>query len=109
MDAGAALHEQPLQVPGKTYDYLATGRRILAVTEHDGATADVLAPVEGCTVAEQPREVASALDSFYREFEQGASPRVERSALLADANYGRRAEQFAGLLHSIVGEQRAVA
>ncbi len=35
---------QPLQVPGKTYDYLATGRRILAMTERDGATADVFAP-----------------------------------------------------------------
>jgi hypothetical protein len=102
-------NEQPLQVPGKTYDYLATGRRILAVTEHDGATADVLDPVEGCSVAEQPREVASALEAFYREFEQGRSPRVERSALLADANYEHRAEQFAGLLHSIVGEQMASA
>jgi hypothetical protein len=102
-------NEQPLQVPGKTYDYLATGRRILAVTEHDGATADVLAPVEGCSVAEEPHEVAAALERFYREFEQGKSPRVERSALLADANYEHRAEQFAGLLHSIVGEQSAVA
>jgi len=102
-------NEQPLQVPGKTYDYLATGRRILAVTEHDGATADVLGPVEGCTVAEQPHEVASALETFYRDFEHGASPRVERSALLADANYEHRAEQFAGLLHSIVGEQMASA
>ena len=102
-------NEQPLQVPGKTYDYLATGRRILAVTEHDGATADVLDPVEGCSVAEEPREVASALEAFYREFEQGKSPRVERSALLADANYEHRAEQFAGLLHSIIGEQMASA
>jgi hypothetical protein len=102
-------NEQPLQVPGKTYDYLATGRRILAVTEHDGATADVLGPVEGCTVAEKPHEVASALETFYRDFEQGASPRVERSALLADANYERRTEQFAGLLRSIVGEQMASA
>jgi hypothetical protein len=102
-------NEQPLQVPGKTYDYLATGRRILAVTEHDGATADVLGPVEGCTVAEKPHEVASALETFYRDFEHGASPRVERSALLADANYEHRAEQFAGLLHSIVGEQTASA
>ena len=102
-------NEQPLQVPGKTYDYLATGRRILAVTEHDGATADVLDPVEGCSVAEQPHEVASALEAFYRDFEQGKSPRVERSALLADANYEHRAEQFAGLLHSIVGEQMASA
>jgi hypothetical protein len=102
-------NEQPLQVPGKTYDYLATGRRILAVTEHDGATADVLDPVAGCAVAEGPREVASALEAFYRDFEQGATPRVERSALLADANYEHRTEQFAGLLHSIVGEQTASA
>jgi hypothetical protein len=93
-------NQQPLQVPGKTYDYLATGRRILAVTEHDGATADLLSPLAGCAVAERPPEVASALDGFYRDYERGANPRVDRPRVLAEASYRHRAEQFAGLVQS---------
>jgi hypothetical protein len=95
-------NQQPLQVPGKTYDYLATGRRILAVTEHDGATADLLSTLAGCAVAERPGEIASALDSFYRDYQQGASPRVDRPGVLAEASYRHRAEQFAGLVRSAV-------
>jgi hypothetical protein len=93
-------NQQPLQVPGKTYDYLATGRRILAVTERDGATADLLRPLAGCAVAERPVEIASALDSFYRDYERGANPRVERPRVMAEASYRHRAEQFAGLVQS---------
>jgi hypothetical protein len=95
-------NQQPLQVPGKTYDYLATGRRILAVTEHDGATADLLSPLAGCAVAERPAEIASALDGFYRDYEHGANPRVDRPRVLAEASYRHRAEQFAGLVQASV-------
>jgi hypothetical protein len=95
-------NQQPLQVPGKTYDYLATGRRILAITEHDGATADLLSALAGCAVAERPPEIASALDSFYRDYQRGASSRVDRPRVLADANYRHRAEQFAALVQSAV-------
>jgi hypothetical protein len=98
---------QPLQVPGKTYDYLATGRRILAVTEHEGATADVLSSLEGCAIANSPSEVASAIEAFRRAFDQGAEPRIERSAFMAEADYRNRAEQFAKLLWMASGKSGA--
>jgi hypothetical protein len=35
-------NEQKYQVPGKAYEYLAARRRILCMTEQDGATADLI-------------------------------------------------------------------
>ena len=96
-------NDQPLQVPGKTYDYLATGRRVLAVTEHDGATADVLRPLPECAVAERPQEVAAALEAFHRAFLQGASARVERPRFFEEADYRSRAARFAELIRSVAG------
>jgi len=40
-------NQQALQVPGKAYEYLGTGRKILAVTEEKGATADFIESVGG--------------------------------------------------------------
>jgi glycosyltransferase involved in cell wall biosynthesis len=94
-------NSQPVQVPGKTYEYLATGRRILALTEHDGATADLLGPLDGCVVAERVDEVASALDLFYGDYKRGASPRIDRAALLEEAQYVHRVERFASALRNI--------
>jgi hypothetical protein len=94
-------NDQPLQVPGKAYDYLATGRRILAVAERDSATFDLLAPLSGCSVANGPDQVAAALDSFYRDFVCAAEVRVDRGAALAEAAYPRRVARYAELLRSI--------
>lgn len=35
-------NEQPLQIPGKTFEYMGSGRRVLAVTESTSATAEVV-------------------------------------------------------------------
>lgn len=94
-------NDQPLQVPGKAYDYLATGRRILALADRDGATAELLEGLEGCAVVQQPGEVALALEAFNRAFEQRSSASIGRKAFLADAQYPRRIASFAKLLHSI--------
>ena len=94
-------NDQPLQVPGKAYEYLAASRRILACTERDSATADLLSCAPGCAIAEDPEGVASALERWWSEYSGGASARVERSALLDAMTYRRRAEQFAALLDEI--------
>jgi glycosyltransferase involved in cell wall biosynthesis len=93
---------QPLQIPGKAYEYLAAGRRILALTDHDGATADLVSSQQGCIVAEGASEVRAALEAFYQEYRGGADAWIDRSTLLADLEYGRRVEQFAELLREIV-------
>jgi hypothetical protein len=93
---------QPFQIPGKAYEYLAAGRRILALTDHDGATADLVSSQQGCIVAEGASEVRAALEAFYHEYRGGADAWIDRSTLLADLEYGRRVEQFAELLREIV-------
>ena len=40
-------NEQTLQVPGKAYEYLAAGGKIIAITEEKGATADFIRRVGG--------------------------------------------------------------
>jgi hypothetical protein len=93
---------QPLQVPGKTYEYLAAGRRILVLTDHDGATADLLGSEEGCIVAERAEEVSAALDRFYREYQSGSDASIDRAALVAENQYPRRVERFAEVLREVM-------
>jgi hypothetical protein len=94
-------NDQPFQVPGKTYDYLATGRRIMAVTEPDSATADLLRPLEGCAIVESCIDVVDALKRFCDAFRAGASIRVDRAAFMAEASYPRRTANYARLLQSM--------
>jgi hypothetical protein len=89
---------QPLQVPGKTYEYLAAGRRILALTDHDGATADFLKAMPGCYVAQGPTEVHAALELLQAEHQAGAEAWVDRGTVLAELDYARSVERFAELL-----------
>jgi hypothetical protein len=89
---------QPLQVPGKAYEYLATGRRVLALTERDGATAELLDGLPGATVCATPDEVAAALARFAREHAEGAPPTYDRAEVVEAGSYPRRAEAFARLL-----------
>jgi glycosyltransferase involved in cell wall biosynthesis len=93
---------QPLQVPGKTYEYLAAGRRILALADRQGATADLLGSQQDCIVAESPEEVRQALDRFHLDHERGEEAWVDRGPLLAELQYPRRVEQFAKLLDEVV-------
>jgi glycosyltransferase involved in cell wall biosynthesis len=91
-------NDQPLQIPGKVYEYLATGRRILAVTESSGATAEFLAGIEGCSLAETPREVAAALDGAWQKFAQGQAGLVDRTQLLRAGSYENRGRALARLV-----------
>ena len=43
---------QRLQIPGKAYEYIGANRRIVAITEQDGATADVIRSVGGAVVSQ---------------------------------------------------------
>jgi hypothetical protein len=93
---------QPLQLPGKAYEYLAAGRRILALTDHDGATADFLKGMQGCNVAHGPDEVRAALEQLYAEHEAGAEAWIDREPVLAQLEYGRSAERFADLVRQAI-------
>jgi glycosyltransferase involved in cell wall biosynthesis len=94
-------NEQPLQIPGKTYEYLAASRRILALTDHDGATADLLRPLPGCLIAETPAEVQTALDDFHRQYVAESGAWMDRGTLLAELQYRHRVEQIAELIRGV--------
>jgi hypothetical protein len=94
-------NEQPLQIPGKTYEYLAASRRILALTDNDGATADFLKPLPGCLIAETPAEIQAALDDLYRQYETGSGAWVDRGSLIAELQYSRRVERFAEFIRDV--------
>jgi hypothetical protein len=96
---------QPLQVPGKAYDYLAASRRLLAVTEHEGATADLLAGVPDCSLVDSPEAAAKAIAHLYGQHREGASPHVDRRELLARHHYRERAADLAAIIRAVVRER----
>jgi hypothetical protein len=93
---------QPLQIPGRPTEYLAAARRILALTDRDGATADLLRPLPGCLIAETPTEIQAALDDLYGQYEAGSGAWVDRGSLIAELQYSRRVERFAEFIHDVV-------
>jgi len=102
-------NDQPLQVPGKAYEYLATGRRVLALTERQGATSDLLRGVPGCEVAESAEEVVEALERLFQDYVNRAPGRLDRRSFLAENSYERRAEAFASLFRALTSSREAVA
>jgi hypothetical protein len=89
---------QPVQIPGKLYEYLSAGRRIITTTEHDSATADLLNGAPHCPIAETAEEVAASLQSQWTEYTQRLSPDVDHSRLLDECSYERRTERLAQAL-----------
>jgi glycosyltransferase involved in cell wall biosynthesis len=55
---------QPFQVPAKTYEYMASGRPILALA-HEGATADLVRAM-GCGIAVEPEDVEGIKTALVR-------------------------------------------
>jgi hypothetical protein len=62
-----------LQVPAKTYEYIAARRWILGVTP-EGATRDIVAELPNGVVAapERPAELKAAILQLYRRYRAGA-------------------------------------
>lgn len=90
--------EQPLQVPAKVYEYLAAGRRILALTERGGATAELLGGHPGCLIVENEQEVMQALDQCWRDYTAGVPAFISYETLIRQYAYSEIAGQLADLL-----------
>jgi hypothetical protein len=60
--------EQPLSVPAKTYEHLASGREILLICERDSETASLVAGMTGVNQVDQrdPLALEQALLDLYR-------------------------------------------
>lgn len=60
-------NEQPLQIPGKAYEYLAAGRWILAETEEKSATADLIRDAQ-CGEVVEPGDVERMAQAIIRSY-----------------------------------------
>lgn len=96
---------QPVQIPGKLYEYLSAGRRILTTTERDSATADLLKDAPHCPIAETPAEVAADLQTLWTEYRERLNPDVDHSNLLGEYSYESRTEKLARALKQLVLKQ----
>jgi glycosyltransferase involved in cell wall biosynthesis len=73
--------DQPLQIPSKVFDYLASGADILALTS-EGALADLLASVRrGMVVPPDDTEaIAAALERSWQRYQRGETRNRPRPA-----------------------------
>jgi glycosyltransferase involved in cell wall biosynthesis len=101
-------------VPGKTYEYLASGRPILAALP-DGDARDLLSCVETATVC-RPTDVAAMaalIEDRCRRFLSEGRPRTDVSAVAtayeARGLTARLAETFDGVLGGPVARPRSLA
>jgi len=96
---------QKLQIPGKAYEYIGANRRILAMTEQDGATADVIRNVGGAVVSQgDVREMKRVLETWYGEYRCGLDTQAKPSELGAKAvefEWSRLGARYSQVLSSV--------
>lgn len=95
---------QPLQVPGKTYEYIATGKPIIALTERNSATGALLETMPLCYVAETAHDLFQILDLLWKEYTGGKSMWCSRSEFLSRFRYARLAADLAQIVRRITVE-----
>ena len=88
-------NKQPLQIPGKLYEYLAARRRILASADEAGATADLLKQAQGAVTAYSEEQVIASLEQFWQEFKNGQPQTVSNEQLLQECSYNSRTARLA--------------
>lgn len=93
-------------VPGKTYEYLASGRPILAAVP-DGDARDILADA-GNAILVRPDDVegmASGIRSQLQRFRSGAPATPPDPAVVARFEYGRLASDLAQVFDAVLAQE----
>lgn len=88
-------NKQPLQIPGKLYEYLAARRRILASADEAGATSDLLQNAQGTLSVYSEEQVIAALEQFWQEFQSGQAATISNEKLLQECSYASRTARLA--------------
>jgi len=90
-----------LQIPGKTYEYLRSGRPILALTG-EGALADLLRRSGGACVADPHDDgaIAGAIREAYTNWKNGAPARHADRRLIDSFDRRRLASRYVALFES---------
>jgi hypothetical protein len=94
-------NKQPLQIPGKLYEYLAARRRILASADKAGATADLLQNANGALCVYSDQSLIAALDQFWSEFQAGQTAVISNEKLLDECSYASRTARLAEELNAL--------
>ncbi len=99
-------NEQPLQIPGKAYEYLAAGRWILAETEEKSATADLIRDTQ-CGEVVEPGDVERMAQAVVRAYKvaraddsAGSTEMTDRRSVYSWETLGAR---YAECLEQLVG------
>ena len=86
---------QKMMIPAKTYDYMASGKETITITEEDSETANVTRKVRGGPVAPQDAEaLALALVDLYRRYIQRREPFAPDVAAIAEFARQRQSESM---------------
>jgi glycosyltransferase involved in cell wall biosynthesis len=110
-------NEQKHQVPGKAYEYLAARRRILCMTEEDGATADLIRHYNlGAVVSPNDVDgVKRVLARWYTECQEPPAASADPQASIAyewatlGSQYASLLDRFASPARAAVGSRRRIA
>jgi glycosyltransferase involved in cell wall biosynthesis len=97
-------------VPGKTYEYLAAGRPLLAAVP-DGDARDILEEA-GHAILVRPDDVegqSAAIRAELERFRTGAKTVPPNPAVVARFEYGKLAADLAGVFDSVLGARVADA
>lgn len=89
----------------KIYDYIGSGRPILAVAEKDGIIADLISRTGSGMVAWQSGEIKSAIMKYYSEYlEDGTTKYSGKDDEIESLTRRNRAAELAGVLDSLGAE-----
>jgi Glycosyltransferase Family 4 len=95
--------QQPLSVPAKTFEHIASGREILLICEDDSDTAQVVKGIQGVLQIDQSNEQAlenALLDLYQRHVVQGklTTPTEAQAMQYSRENVN---EQFLSVMRSV--------
>ncbi len=91
----------PMQVPAKTFEYIAMRRRLIVVTEPDSATAELLSREPYCYIADDAGKACAAMEACWRDYTSEAPAFVRREEILNRYSYTRLATQLARLIRRL--------
>jgi len=94
----------PTMVPGKLYEYLDSGRPVLAVLPGGDEAADLVARGAGeCVPPGERAALTASLERRYLARKAGAPPPASRPGWLEDHTRARLASRLAHALDEVVG------
>jgi len=86
--------QQPMQIPGKVYEYLATGKPIITMTESNSATGRLLQNMPQCYIAQNAEQVHQTMEQLWHQYSSGELF-CDRSDYLAPFRYSQLTEHLA--------------